>query len=106
MMLHGKNKAFFCKTQADSCRIDLGGGQMVWIVLIFSVVVGFIVAWEVTDYYKGKTSEIAKKENEQKKLEDEQKKLEEEAKKIEQENPFTNADDAIDYINNTIRRKQ
>ena len=79
---------------------------MVWIVLILSVVVGFIVAWEVTDYYKRKTSEIAKKENEQKKLEDEQKKLEEEAKKIEQEKPFNNVDDAARFLNDVIRRSQ
>ena len=79
---------------------------MFWIVVIISTIVVSLLAYAVYYVSKHKKTPIVKKEEELQDLKKKQEQLEKEAKKIENEKPFDNVDDAIDYINNTIRRKQ
>ena len=79
---------------------------MFWLVVIISTIVIIPFAYAVYYVSKHKKTPIVKKEEELQDLKKEQEKLEEEAKKIEQENPFTNADDAAKFLNDTIRKRK
>ena len=79
---------------------------MFWLVVIISTIVIILFAYAVYYVSKHKKTPIVKKEKELQDLKKEQERLEEEAKEIESEKPFDNVNDAIDYINDTIRRKQ
>ena len=79
---------------------------MFWIVVIISTIVVSLLAYAVYYVSKHKKTPIVKKEEELQDLKKKQEQLEKEAKKIENEKPFDNVDDAIDYINNTIRKRK
>ena len=79
---------------------------MFWLVVIISTIVVSLLAYAVYYVSKHKKTPVMKKEKELQDLKKEQEKLEEEAKEIESEKPFDNVDDAIDYINNTIRKRK
>ena len=79
---------------------------MFWLVVSISTIVIILFAYAVYYVSKHKKTPVMKKEEELQDLKQEQEKLEKEAKEIEEKKPFDNVDDAIDYINNTIRRKQ
>ena len=79
---------------------------MFWIVVIISTIVVSLLAYAVYYVSKHKKTPVMKKEEELQDLKEEQERLEEEAKEIESEKPFDNVNDAIKYLNNTIRRKQ
>ena len=79
---------------------------MFWLVVIISTIVVSLLAYAVYYVSKRKKTPVMKKEKELQDLKKEQEKLEEEAKKIGQENPFTNADDAVKFLNDVIRRSQ
>ena len=79
---------------------------MFWIVVIISTIVVSLLAYAVYYVSKHKKTPVMKKEEELQDLKEEQERLEKEAKEIESEKPFDNVNDAIKYLNNTIRRKQ
>ena len=79
---------------------------MFWLVVIISTIVVSLLAYAVYYVSKHKKTPIVKKEEELQDLKKEQEQLEKEASKIENEKPFDNVDDAIDYINNTIRKRK
>ena len=79
---------------------------MFWLVVIISTIVVSLLAYAVYYVSKHKKTPVMKKEEELQDLKKEQEKLEKEAKEIEEKKPFDNVDDAIDYINNTIRKRK
>ena len=79
---------------------------MFWLVVIISTIVIILFAYAVYYVSKHKKTPIVKKEKELQDLKKEQEKLEKEAKEIESEKPFDNVNDAIDYINDTIRKRK
>jgi len=79
---------------------------MFWLVVIISTIVVSLLAYAVYYVSKHKKTPVMKKEEELQDLKEEQERLEKEAKEIESEKPFDNVNDAIKYLNNTIRRKQ
>ncbi len=78
---------------------------MFWLVVIISTIV--IILFDYAVYYvsKHKKTPIVKKEKELQGLKKEQEKLEKEAKEIEEKKPFDNVNDAIDYLNNNLRKR-
>ena len=76
------------------------------LVVIISTIVVSLLAYAVYYVSKHKKTPVMKKEEELQDLKKEQEKLEKEAKEIEEKKPFDNVDDAIDYINNTIRKRK
>jgi len=82
-----------------------GGDGMFWIVVIISTIVVSLLAYAVYYVSKRKKTPVMKKEKELQDLKKEQERLEKEAKKIEEKKPFDNVDDAIDYLNNNLRKR-
>ena len=79
---------------------------MFWLVVIISTIVIILFAYAVYYVSKHKKTPVMKKEKELQDLKKEQERLEKEAKEIEEKKPFDNVDDAIDYINDTIRKRK
>ena len=79
---------------------------MFWLVVIISTIVVSLLAYAVYYVSKHKKTPVMKKEKELQDLKKEQEKLEKEAKEIEEKKHFDNVDDAIDYINDTIRKRK
>ena len=79
---------------------------MFWLVVIISTIVIILFAYAVYYVSKHKKTPVMKKEKELQGLKKEQEQLEKEASKIENEKPFDNVNDAIDYINDTIRKRK
>lgn len=78
---------------------------MFWLVVIISTIVIMLFAYAVYYVSKHKKTPVMKKEEELQDLKKEQEKLEKEAKEIEEKKPFDNVDDAIDYLNNNLRKR-
>ena len=83
-----------------------GGDGVFWLVVIISTIVIIPFAYAVYYVSKHKKTPVMKKEEELQGLKKEQEKLEKEAKEIEEKKPFDNVNDAIDYINDTIRKRK
>ena len=83
-----------------------GGDGVFWLVVIISTIVIIPFAYAVYYVSKHKKTPIVKKEEELQDLKQEQERLEKEAKEIEEKKPFDNVDDAIKYLNDTIRKRK
>lgn len=79
---------------------------MFWTVVAVSAGVAVLIACAAIYSAKHKPTPVEKKQDELDALKAAQEKLEKEAGEIENQKTFDNVNDAIDYINNTIRRKQ
>ena len=79
---------------------------MFWTVVAVSAGVAVLIACAAIYSAKHKPTPVEKKQDELDALKAAQEKLEKEAGEIENQKTFDNVNDAIDYINDTIRKRK